>query len=89
LKFAVGMARSTYVSKIAEDPSDMTPTFSLGISINHAVSMTVPWFGGMLWVSYGYSSVFLAAAGFALLNSVAALFVRVPRLTGHEADAAN
>jgi hypothetical protein len=43
----------------------------------------------MLWVSYGYSSVFLAAAGFALLNSVAALFVRVPRLTGHEADAAN
>ena len=78
LMFAVGMARHTYVSKIADDPRDITPTFSLGITINHVVSMSVPWLGGLLWMSFGYSKVFIAAAGVALVTAVAALFIKVP-----------
>ena len=43
---AVEMARSTYVRKIAVDPADVTPTLSAGTSIDHVVSMSVPFLGG-------------------------------------------
>ena len=79
LMFSVGMARNTYVSKIAEDSSDLTPTFSVGVSINHAVSMTLPWLGGLLWMRRGYSAVFVVAAGVAVVTAFAAAFVRVPK----------
>ena len=80
LMFSAGMARNTYMSKIAEDVRDITPTFSLGVSINHAVSMTVPLLGGMLWMwCDSYRPVFMVAAGVALLTAVASAFVRVPK----------
>lgn len=87
LMFSVGMARHTYVSKIAEDPGDITPTFSTGITINHAVSMTVPWLGGILWIASGYSAVFVAAAVVAFLTTITALFVRVPKVKEIEPEA--
>jgi MFS family permease len=67
---AVEMARSTYVRKIAVDPDDVTPTLSTGTSIDHVVSMSIPYFGGLLWVAAGYKYVFLAAAGIAILNLI-------------------
>ncbi|MGE5577628.1 MAG: MFS transporter [Syntrophothermus sp.] len=76
LLFAVGMARTTYLNKIAESPADLTPTLSLGISIDHAVSMTIPILGGLVWSRYGYQSVFLGAAAIAMVNILAAAFVR-------------
>ena len=78
LTFAAGMARHTYVSKIAEDTGDVTPTLSLGISIDHAVSMIVPWLGGRLWTTCGYPAVFLAAACVALMTVVVSSLIRVP-----------
>ncbi len=67
---AVDMARSTYVSKIAERPEDVTPTLSAGISVDHVVAMSIPILGGLLWARAGYQAVFLAAAVIALLNLV-------------------
>jgi predicted MFS family arabinose efflux permease len=62
--FAVGMARTTYLNRILVEKSDLTPTLSLGVSINHAVSMIVPTIGGLVWDSpgLGYRIVFLGAA---------------------------
>lgn len=82
LLFATGMARSTYLSKIAEDDSDVHASLSLGVSIDHAVSMSLPALGGLLWVQYGYPYVFLAAAVIAALNLFAAGFIRVPKEPG-------
>ncbi|HEX2944756.1 MAG TPA: MFS transporter [Clostridia bacterium] len=65
---AVEMARSTYVRKIAVDPADVMPTLSTGTSIDHVVSMSIPVLGGLLWTAFGYQTVFLAAAGIAVLN---------------------
>ena len=65
---AVEMARSTYVKKITHDPADVTPTLSTGTSIDHVVSMSVPFLGGLLWAAAGYQYVFIAAAAIALLN---------------------
>jgi MFS family permease len=67
---AVEMARSTYVRKIAVDPGDVMPTLSAGTSIDHVVSMSIPFFGGLLWAAFGYQYVFFAAAGIAVLNLI-------------------
>lgn len=79
LFFPVGMARDTYMSKIAETPDDLTASLSVGVTINHVVAMSVPALGGRMWMLYGYESVFLAAGGVALLMMLFASMVRVPK----------
>jgi hypothetical protein len=70
------------MDKIAEDPGDVHASLSVGVSIDHAVSMTLPFFGGRyLWNVHGYSSVFVVAACIAMGNLVVASFVRAPRVT--------
>ena len=75
LMFATRIARTTYLNKLAEHKSDIAPTLSLGVTMDHAVSMTVPALGGILWAAYGYKSVFMAAALLAVAGFAAALAV--------------
>ena len=77
--FAMGMARATYIDKIAETETDIHASLSVGVSIDHAVSMSVPTLGGWLWVQYGFPYVFAAAAAIGFCNLIAASFLRVPR----------
>lgn len=86
LLFGVENARSAYLAKIAERAEDISPSLSMGISINHAVSMLVPTLGGYIWVRYGYPSVFLGAAVVAVLTTLAASLVRTPTAGEAEAD---
>ncbi|MHB1484743.1 MAG: MFS transporter [Saccharofermentanales bacterium] len=73
----VEMARSTYLRKIAVKESDVTHTFATGTSLDHIVSMSMPIFGGMLWVAYGYKYVFIVAAFVALTNFVLSLRIKI------------
>lgn len=73
LVFAASLARTTYLSKIADTPADITPSLSMGVTLDHAVAMTIPFFGGLIWELLGYQYVFLAAAIIALFNLAAAL----------------
>ena len=75
LMFATRIARTTYLNKIAEHKSDIAPTLSLGITLDHAFSMTVPALGGILWAAYGYRSVFMAASLLAVAGLAAALLI--------------
>src|SRR5690606_7268325 len=68
LLFAVGMARTSYLKRIAVDPKDVTPTLSLGVSLDHAVSMTLPALGGLIWTHFGYPYVFVFAAAISAVN---------------------
>ena len=70
LMFAARIARTTYLNKIVESKADLSPTISLGVTLDHALSMSVPAAGGLLWAAYGYKAVFMAAS----LLSVASLF---------------
>lgn len=79
--FAVGMARTSYLKRIAVDPNDLTPTLSLGVSIDHAVSMSLPTLGGLIWVHYGYPYVFAAAAAISVINIFVCSMARVPKET--------
>lgn len=78
LLFGVNMARDTYLSKIALQKDHVAPTLSLGISINHAVSMSVPALGGLMWIRFGHASVFLATAGIGVLMGIFSSMVRIP-----------
>ncbi len=75
---SVGMARSTYLKKIAVDNEDVYPTLSLGISMDHLVAMIIPWFGGLLWTLAGYEWVFLCGAGIACVNFILTRFIKIP-----------
>ena len=82
LLFACIMARTTYLSKIVENKNDLTPTLSMGVSVDHTVSMTIPFFAGLLWESAGFRYVFLVAAVLAMLNFWAATRIRTSREEG-------
>ncbi|MCX5900375.1 MAG: MFS transporter, partial [Proteobacteria bacterium] len=77
LFFGTGMARDVYLSKIAVRKEDVAPTLSMGVSINHIVSMSIPWVGGWVWENYGYEKVFIGAAGVAVVMFCFASRVRV------------
>jgi predicted MFS family arabinose efflux permease len=76
--FAVSMARTTYLHKRLVCESDFTPTLSLGVSIDHIVSMSIPALGGMLWECFGFEAIFAMAACIALVNLWAAGKVKEP-----------
>ncbi|MBD3293277.1 MAG: MFS transporter, partial [Armatimonadia bacterium] len=83
LLFGVENARSAYLAKIAERPEDVSPSLSMGITLNHAISMLVPFIGGKyLWDAYGYESVFMAAALLSVGTVIAASRVRTPQRPG-------
>ncbi len=76
--FALRIARTTYLKKIADDPSEITPTISMGITIDHAVAMTLPVLSGYIWTMWGFQYVFLLAAVIALAGFFVCLRIRIP-----------
>ncbi|MBF0297796.1 MAG: MFS transporter [Oligoflexia bacterium] len=77
LMFATRIARTTYLKKITVDKRDLQPTISIGISLDHAVSMVMPILGGVLWHNFGYQIVFILASLISFFNLFAALKIRV------------
>jgi len=76
---SVGLARSTYMKKIALTPSDIQPALTLAISLDHIFSISVALVGGLIWNAFGYQVVFLLGVVIATLNFFTALQVHVPR----------
>jgi predicted MFS family arabinose efflux permease len=76
--FALRVARTTYLKKIALDPADITPTISLGITIDHVVAMSLPVLSGIIWERYGHQWVFVLAGAIALGGFFICLRIRVP-----------
>jgi predicted MFS family arabinose efflux permease len=78
LLMSVSMARATYIKKIALEPDDVSPTLTMGVTIDHVFSITIALVSGVIWLKLGYQYVFLLGAAIALVNLVSASFVRVP-----------
>ncbi|MBI5623572.1 MAG: MFS transporter [Elusimicrobia bacterium] len=80
LMFATRIARTVYLDHIAVDKGDIPASLSLGITLDHAASMTVPALGGLLWTAAGPQAVFAAASVVALAGLGAGLAVpRFPK----------
>lgn len=75
LLFLSSTCLSTYLQKIA-DPEDMTPTLSMGVSVNHTAAVLVPLVGGYLWSGFGYGATFYGGAALVAISALLAL--RVP-----------
>ena len=76
--FSVGMARATYMKKIAKQPDHIQPALTAAVTIDHVFSILAALAGGLIWNAFGFQYVFLFGVGLAVLNFLAALQVRLP-----------
>ncbi len=72
------IALSSYLQKIAVNPSEITPNVGLGQTINHIAAVIVPVTGGIIWEMLGSRYTFLAGAGIVVMALGLALYMRVP-----------
>ncbi len=56
------MGRDVFVKHTADNPSEIMPTLSVGVSMDHIASVTSPILGGLLWTGFGAQWVFVAGA---------------------------
>jgi predicted MFS family arabinose efflux permease len=68
LLMSVGMARATYLRKIAVKLEDVPQTLTMGLTIDHIFSISIALVSGLLWVNLGYQYVFLLGAVIAVVN---------------------
>lgn len=76
LLMSVSMARATYLQKIAVVPEDVAQTLTMGVTIDHALSISIALLGGFLWVTWGYQYIFLLGACIAVVNFFSALRIK-------------
>ncbi len=73
---SVGMARTTYLKKIAEDKSHIKPTLSMAITLDHIFSIVIAVMGGVIWSVLDYRWVFLAGAVIAMINFISVMKIK-------------
>jgi len=86
-----GMARTTYVRRLSDDPGEISSTLAMGISLDHVLAMSVPSFAGLIWVmnmGQGYVYVFCGGLVIAVLNLLLSNRIRVPDAGSAEAGTA-
>ena len=79
----LGMIRALYLRSIAVDKTEIAPTLSTGMSIDHAISIICASLGGLVWNAWGPQYVFYIAAVLSLGNVMVAFWL--PRTQGKEA----
>lgn len=73
----MGIVRTVYLKKIAVDAKDITPTISLGLTLDHLVSIIAAFIGGIVWIKYGPQYIFYLVSFFSLVNLYVAYKVNV------------
>jgi predicted MFS family arabinose efflux permease len=79
LLMSVGIARATYLKKIALKPEDVSQTLSMGLSIDHIFSITLALLSGYIWKALGYQYVFLLGSIIAVVNFFSASRIKIKR----------
>jgi MFS family permease len=79
MSMQMGMIRNIYLFSIAKKQSDITQTFSLGISMDHMMSIITAYLGGVVWVTFGPQYIFYLAAALSVVNLVVAKKVTITK----------
>lgn len=79
MSLSFGMARSTYIRKIARQVNDIQPALTVSVTIDHIFSISLALLGGVIWNYFGFQYVFLMGMFIAIGNFFVALQVRVPK----------
>lgn len=64
----MGIIRILYLKSILVDEGDLRPTLSLGLSLDHIVSIICAYLGGIVWIKFGPQYIFFLAATLSLVN---------------------
>jgi predicted MFS family arabinose efflux permease len=80
LLMSVGMARATYLKKIAVRDEDVSQTLTMGVTIDHVFSILIAISGGLVWQFLGYQYIFLIGSFIAVINFISVLFIRTEKL---------
>ena len=86
--FFVGAARAVYVGRLCAERDELSTTLSMGLTIDHVFSMTVPFLGGIIWKASGYETVFLLAGMIAVVTAITAFGIPRPAPAPQPAAAA-
>jgi hypothetical protein len=81
-----GIARATYLKKIAGQPEDVSQTLSMGISIDHIFSITLALVSGYIWKVLGYQYVFLLGSFISVVNLFSAARIHIERVPSGPAE---
>ncbi|ONI45160.1 MFS transporter [Epulopiscium sp. SCG-B10WGA-EpuloA2] len=76
ISMQMSIIRTVYLKSIVLDPSDITPTISLGISLDHIVTIICAAAGGIIWDKMGPQYIFYLAAMFSFINLYVAFKVK-------------
>lgn len=76
----MGMIRTLYLKSILVKSSDLTPTLSLGLSLDHVVSISCAILAGIIWDKIGPQYIFFIAAAMSLVNLYVATKVEITEL---------
>lgn len=68
MSMQMGMIRTIYLRSIAVNESEITPTLSLGISMDHIVAIICSYIGGIVWSRFGPQYIFFFAAALSFVN---------------------
>lgn len=79
------MATSLYVKDISDSKEEVSASITTGISVNHFISVFAGLLGGWVWHRFGVETLFIAAAVFAVCNSLFALTLPRPKHHLHPA----
>lgn len=71
------MVRTIYLRSISVNTSEIAQTLSLGISMDHIVSIVCAFLGGIVWGTIGPQYIFFFAAALSLVNLVVAILVKI------------
>jgi len=74
----MGLVRTVYLRTIAVKSSDITPTLSFGLSLDHVVTILCAALGGIIWGTWGPQYIFFLAASLSLVNLYVAFKVELP-----------
>ncbi|OGI07099.1 MAG: hypothetical protein A2Y40_02215 [Candidatus Margulisbacteria bacterium GWF2_35_9] len=81
LLMSVSMARSIYLKKIALHPDHISPTLTMGVTMDHFFSISIALLGGLVWYKFGFQYVFLAGSAIAIINLISALNIKYNSIT--------
>ncbi len=65
--FSFGVGITTYLNRIVR-PGEMTPSLSMGQTMNHIAAVVIPVAGGLLWHRFGYHAPFWCGVAAALVS---------------------
>lgn len=74
----IGMIRTLYLRSILVESTDLTPTLSMGLSLDHIVSIVCAFLAAIVWEQWGPQYIFFLAASLSLVNLYVARKVDIP-----------